>query len=362
MNHPIAPLLKRFFSHYLPVEKGLSVNTVRAYRDAVKLLLCYGADTLSKSVDQLLVEEITEARVLAFLDHLEQRRASTQRTRNARLAAIRSLFAFIARHEPLLLVQCQQIRAIPLKRTQHKTIGYLEEKEMQALLDAVDINSRTAMRDRALLLLLYNTGARVSEIVTLELGDLRLRHSAQLRLMGKGSKQRSCPLWPETVTALDAYLKARAPNPLPTERVFLNANGKPVTRFGIRHITAKYAAGAEDRCPSIKTKAVNPHTIRHTTAMHLLRSGNDVNMVSYWLGHADINTTHIYVEIDMEMKRKMIEKADAPKINRQLPWHRPHLLQWLHDLARDHQIMCSQSLSQCLKQTENQRGGENNFT
>jgi len=334
MNHPIAPLLKRFFSHYLPVEKGLSVNTVRAYRDAVKLLLCYAADSLRKSVDQLLVEDITEPRVLAFLDHLEQTRASTQRTRNARLAAIRSLFAFIARQQPILLVQCQQIRAIPLKRTQHKTIGYLEEKEIQALLDAVDINSRTGIRDRALLLLLYNTGARVSEIVTLELGDLRLRDSAQLRLMGKGSKQRSCPLWPQTVTALDAYLKARAPNQSPTERVFLNANGVPITRFGIRHITGKYAAGAEDRCSSIKTKTVNPHTIRHTTAMHLLRSGNDVNMVSYWLGHVDINTTHVYLEIDMEMKRKMIEKADAPAIKKKAAWHKADVLQWLNALGK----------------------------
>ena len=338
MNHPIAPLLKRFFSHYLPVEKGLSVNTVRAYRDAVKLLLCYAADSLRKSVDQLLVEDITESRVLAFLDHLEQRRGSTKRTRNARLAAIRSLFAFIARQQPILLVQCQQIRAIPLKRTQHKTIGYLEEKEIQAFLDAVDINSRTGIRDRALLLLLYNTGARVSEVVTLELGDLRLRDSAQLRLMGKGSKQRSCPLWPETVTALDAYLKPRAPNQSRTERVFLNANGEPITRFGIRSITRKYGSQAQAKQSLVEAKPVNPHSIRHTTAMHLLRSGNDINMVSYWLGHVDINTTHIYLEIDMEMKRKMIEKADAPKINRKLPWQRPHLLQWLNDLARDHQL------------------------
>ncbi len=334
MNHPIAPLLKRFFSHYLPVEKGLSVNTVRAYRDAVKLLLCYAADSLSKSVDQLLVEDITESRVLAFLDHLEQRRGSTQRTRNARLAAIRSLFAFIARQQPILLVQCQQIRTIPLKRTQHKTIGYLEEKEIQALLDAVDVNSRTGIRDRALLLLLYNTGARVSEIVTLELGNLRLGDSAQLSLMGKGSKQRSCPLWPETVTALDAYLKRRAPNPSPTEQVFLNANCKPITRFGIRHITRKYGSQAQAKHSWIETNPVNPHNMRHTTAMHLLRSGNDINMVSYWLGHADLNTTHIYLEIDMEMKRKMIEKADAPAIKNKAAWHKPDLLQWLSALGK----------------------------
>ena len=173
MTHAIAPLLKRFFSHYLPVQKGLSPNTVRAYRDAIKLLLCYAADTLGQSVDTLSVEAFSEKLVLGFLDALERDRGCTKRTRNARLAAIRSLFAFIAREEPELVLQSQQIRAIPLKRTEHKTIEYLEEKAMQAVFDAVDINSRTGFRDRALLLLLYNTGARASEVINQELADMR---------------------------------------------------------------------------------------------------------------------------------------------------------------------------------------------
>ncbi len=334
MNHSLANIMKRFFSHYLPVQKGLSVNTIQAYRDAIKLLLCYAADTIGRPVDRLVVEDITEKVVIAFLDYVEQKRGCSSRTRNARLAAVRTLFAFIAREEPVLLLQCRRIRAIPLKRTRHETVDYLEEKEMQAILDAVDINSRTGIRDRALLLLLYNTGARVSEIVALKIPDLRLTGAGQVHLLGKGKKHRACPLWPETVTALQDYLKQRTPKESGIEQLFLNANGAPITRFGIRHITGKYAAVAQQQCPSLKTKTVNPHTIRHTTAMHLLRSGNDVNMVSYWLGHADINTTHIYLEIDMDMKRKMLEKTASPTIKNKKLWHKPDILQWLDNLAK----------------------------
>jgi len=334
MNHSISPLLKRFFSHYIPVQKGHSKNTVCAYRDAIKLLLCYVADALSKSVDQLNIEDITEKTVLGFLDYIEQQRGCTARTRNARLAAIRSLFAFIAREEPVLVLQSQQIRSIPLKRTEHKMVEYLEEKEMQAVFDAVDINSRTGIRDRAMLLFLYNTGARVSELINMELNHLRLDGGAQVTLLGKGRKERSCPLWPETVTALEAYIKDRHPTATETKQIFLNANGSPITRFGIRYVTRKYGAQAQVKQPSIEAKPLNPHRIRHTTAMHLLRAGNDINMVSYWLGHADLNTTHVYVEIDMETKRKMLEKTPPPKISKKAPWHRPHVLQWLSQLAK----------------------------
>jgi integrase/recombinase XerD len=334
MTHSFANFMKRFFSHYLPVQKGLSANTIAAYRDAIKLLLCYASDMVRKPLDKLAVEDMTEKVVLGFLDYVQEVRTCSARTRNARLAAVHSLFAFIAREEPELLAQCQTIRAIPLKRTEHRTVGYLEENEMQAILDSVEINSRTAIRDRALFLLLYNTGARVSEIVELKLCDLRLDGTPQVDLLGKGRKHRACPLWPETVAALRSYLKQRTAKQPATEHLFLNANGIAITRFGIRHITAKYAAASRQRCLSLKTKSVSPHTIRHTTAMHLLRSGNDVNMVSYWLGHVDINTTHIYLEIDMDMKRKMLEKTDAPAINKKPAWSKPDILQWLNTLGK----------------------------
>jgi len=258
-------------------------------------------------------------------------------TRNARLAAILCLFAFIAREEPILLPQCRRIRAIPLKRTRHEIVNYLEEKEMQAILDVVDINTRTGIRDRTLLLMLYNTGARVSEIVALKVSDLRLTGAGQVHLLGKGKKHRACPLWPETVTALKDYLRQRTPQE-PIEQLFLNVNGAPITRFGIRYVIGKYGAVAQQQCPSIKAKTITPHTVRHTTAMHLLRAGNDVNMVSYWLGHADINTTHIYLEIDMEMKRKMLEKTAAPTFKEDIPWRQPDILKWLNNLAKEQKL------------------------
>jgi len=338
MTHMLANFIKRFFSHYLPVQKGLAVNTILGYRDAIKLLLCYGSDTLNKNVEELRVEDIDEPLVLDFLDHLENTRGCSPRTRNVRLAAIRALFGFIAREEPSLLLHCQSIRTIPIKRTQHQTIDYLEEKEMQALLNAVELNSRSGVRDKALLLFLYNTGARVSEIVELKVADLRFDGVAQVKLLGKGKKYRSCPLWPETVEALQDYLNQRTAKDPAIQQLFLNANGSPLTRFGVRHIIGKYATSAKSQCPSIATKTVNPHTIRHTTAMHLVRAGNDVNMVSYWLGHADINTTHIYVEIDMEMKRRMLEKTAAPAVKKPPPWHKPDVLEWLNALAKAPQL------------------------
>jgi site-specific recombinase XerD len=281
--------------------------------------------------------------VRALLDHVESVRGCSPRTRNNRLAAIRTFFRFLAREEPSLLPHCQLICAIPLKRTEHKTMDYLEEKEIQAMLDAVDVNSRTGIRDKALLLLLYNTGARASEIVGLNVTDLRLDDSPQVQLLGKGKKHRSCPLWPETAQALHAYLQERASKNRGGEQLLLNANGSGITRFGIRYVIRKYAAKAQQVCTSVTSKSVGPHTIRHTTAMHLLRAGNEVNMVSYWLGHADINTTHVYVEIDMEMKRQMLQKAQPPAVNNALPWQKPDILQWLSRVARTPQLCAAQN-------------------
>jgi integrase/recombinase XerD len=334
----IAPFIKRFFSHYLPIQKGLATNTIRAYRDVIKLLLCYTADWSKKNVEELGVDDIGEPVVLDFLEYIESTRGCSSRTRNARLAAVRALFSFIAREEPSLVLHCQSIRTIPLKRTQHKTIDYLEESELQILLNAVALNSRTGVRDKVLLLLLYNTGARVSEIIELKVADLRLDGTPQVKLLGKGQKFRSCPLWPETVEALQDHLKHRKVKDPDFKQLFLNANGSPLTRFGVRHIIGKYATLANAKSPSLAAKKVSPHTIRHTTAMHLLRAGNDINMVSYWLGHADINTTHLYVEIDMEMKRRMLQEAKAPAVKKPLRWQKPTIIHWLNALDKRTQL------------------------
>ena len=332
MTHPLASYLKRFFSHYLPLQRGLSAHSLAAYRDSVKLLLCDCADTLGCSVDALDVEALSAARVADFLDHLEQQRGCCAATRNARLAAIRTLFAFIARETPELIGQCQAIRALPIKRTTHTPVTYLEESEMQVVLGAVDLSTRTGVRDQALLLVLYNTGARVSEIVALTEADLHLQGAtAQVQLHGKGAKTRGCPLWPETAEALQAYLQQRQPRDPRTRQLFLNANGSAITRFGIRYITRQYGARA---LPQDSAKALNPHVIRHTTAMHLLHAGNDITLISYWLGHADINTTHLYVQIDMAIKRKMLERSPAPGVAYPLPWQQPDILRWLASLSQ----------------------------
>ncbi|GJM17696.1 MAG: integrase [Thermodesulfobacteriota bacterium] len=337
--HPIANYMHSFFYQYLSGAKGLSSNTILSYRDSLKLFLCFSADQRNKTVDQLTIEDLDEKTVLAFLDNIEKERGNSPNTRNGRLAAIRSFFSFIGREEPSVLAQCHKIRTIPIKKIEHKHIECLDTNETQAIFDSIDLQSRTGIRDNALLLVLYNTGARVQEIVNLTINDLRLDLPGQVKILGKGKKQRICPLWPETIDALKSYFKKRGIKN-PNERVFLNANGKPITRFGIRHTIKHYTQKALHRCHSLKHKSVGPHTWRHTTAMDLLRAGNDINMVKIWLGHADINTTHAYIEIDMEMKRKILNSNSAPVSNNtqnnSKEWHKPDVIEWLENLSKEY--------------------------
>jgi site-specific recombinase XerD len=224
-------------------------------------------------------------------------------------------------------------------------VEYLEDQEIGALLKHVDQSSRNGARDYALLLFLYNTGARVQEVADLEVGDLRLDAPFQVELTGKGRKKRVCPLWPETVAAIRNCLEYRGPDTERIPSVFLNANGHPITRFGIRYIVRRYAAMAAHACPSLKSKKTSPHSVRHTTAMHLLQSGNDLSVVKAWLGHAHLDTTHAYIEIDMKMKRKALEASQPPGVaiskKKRPRWLQPGILQWLDDLSKSAKIMCS---------------------
>lgn len=333
--HLVARYMEGFFHQYLGMLRGHSDKTILAYRDALKLLFRFAAERLKQAVDRLTIEDLSEKVILAFLDHIETSRHCCVRTRNARLAAISTFFNFVGREEPALLPQCHRIRTIPRKRGQHRTIDYLDEKEIQSIMDSVDLNARTGMRDRALLIFLFNTGARVQEIVDLPLDQVRLDAQGQVNLVGKGRKERSCPLWPETVTAVNAYLRSREPEDPREQRLFLNSNGRPITRFGVRHLVQRYAEMAAERCPTIQQKTIGPHTFRHSTAMHMLRAGNDINMVAHWLGHADTNTTHMYVEIDIEMKRKMLAQCAPPTNNSaRRQWQEPKVIQWLNALSR----------------------------
>ena len=346
-NHLIAPLIQAFFQHFLVAQRGLSPHTIAAYRDSIKLFLNFAAGRLQKPVDKLTVEDFHDKLVVAFLDNLETSRGNSTRTRNARLAALHALFRYIAGQQPEAMARCQQICALPAKRTTHNTIEYLEDNEIRAVLGSVDQSSRNALRDYALLLFLYNTGARAQEVVDLRIDKLRFEAPYQVKLLGKGRKERACPLWPETVQALQNYLEHREPSTTEYPSVFLNANGKPITRFGIRTIVRKYAAKAGEACASIKAKKVSPHTVRHTTAMHLLQSGNDLNVIKDWMGHADLNTTHAYVEIDMKMKRKALETCQPPKAKTPPKslgkWLKPGILEWLEDLSKGAGIMWSGS-------------------
>lgn len=326
--------IRLFLIQFLSNERGLSENTILAYRDALKLLLKYCAQYLKIKIDKLPCDRIDDQIVRKFLDYLEQHRGCTASTRNARLAALKTFFYYLGLEVPQCLDNSQRISAIAPKKTPHKMVDYLDPDELKAIMDSIDVASRNGLRDQALLLLMHNTGARVQEIVDIKLNDLRLDAASQIKLTGKGKKQRVCPLWQETIEAVKAYISVRKPKQEGEHHLFLNDRGESITRFGIRYIIKKYTNKAIKKQPSLKRKQVSPHTLRHTTAMHLLQAGNELNVVRLWLGHASLNTTHMYVEINMEMKKKILSKTQSPKLKQEVKkWQRPKILEWLNELC-----------------------------
>jgi integrase/recombinase XerD len=301
----LGPWIRRFLLEHLIVERNLSHQTQRSYRDTLRLLLPFVAGQCHQCLDRLAVEQVSAACVRAFLQHVEQARHCTSATRNQRLAAIRSLAGFVAEHSPEHIAWCGEIRRIPFKKTIQPGVPYLEKPEMDALLRVPDRDTSQGRRDYALLLFLYNSGARASEAAGLMIADLDLAQPA-VRLLGKGNKIRYCPLWPATAKTLMPLVAQWAP----TQPVFLNRCGQPITRFGIHTLVERCAQKAAAEIPSLASKRISPHTIRHTTAVFLLRAGVDINTIRAWLGHASINTTHVYAEFDLEMKAKALAKCD----------------------------------------------------
>lgn len=342
-RNTIAALIQTFFLDFLVARRGLSSNTIISYRDGIRLLLNFAAEQRHIPVDKLAVEDFDNRAVVDFLDYLQSVRGNATRSRNTRLAPIHGLFRYIAGQVPEAMARCQQICAIPNKKTAHQSMEYLEDAEIGAMLGSIEANSRHRLRDHSLMLFMYNTGARVQEVVDMKLDDLRLDTPPQARLHGKGGKQRACPLWAETVQALRSYLDHREPSQETCRFVFLNANGQPFTRFGIRYLVRQYAAKAAHRCLSLKDKNVGPHTIRHSTAMHMLQSGNDLSVIKEWLGHANMSTTHEYAAIDMKMKQRALDTCHAPTTNRKTKgrprWLKPGILKWLDDLSEGAGIM-----------------------
>ena len=316
----LGPWLRRFLTEHLVSERNLARNTQRSYRDTLVLLLPFVSRALRKPVDRLAVLDLTSERVLQFLAHLEDARRCSVQTRNLRLSAICSFARFVGSRSPEHVEWCTQIRALPRKKAAPKPISYLEKSEIDAVLDAPSRATRHGRRDRALLLFLYNTGVRASEAAQLTVGDLQLTvpasHPSLATVHGKGGKVRQCPLWPRTASLLAALVDGRPA----AEPVFRNRNGQPITRFGIGRLVGRYATVAAARAPSLIGKRVSPHVIRHTTATHLLRAGVDLNTIRAWLGHAKLDTTNIYVEIDLETKAKAIALCDATEPRSATPW------------------------------------------
>jgi integrase/recombinase XerD len=314
----LGPWVRRFLLEHLVAERNLARNTQVSYRDTLALLLPFASKQGGRAVDRMTVEDLTPSVVRKFLAHLEHDRKCSGVTRNQRLATIRSLARFIGMRAPAHVAWCAEIRGTPFKKTAKTGIGYLEKAEMDALLAQPDRLTPLGDRDHALLLFLYNSGARADEAAGLTIDSLELGAQSSVRLHGKGNKFRTCPLWSVTATSLSPLVVNRGKS----DSVFLSRSKQPLTRFGIHRLVTRYAEQASRAVPSMAAKRVSPHTIRHTTAVHLLRAGVDINTIRAWLGHVSLDTTHIYAEVDMEMKAKALARVDISNLQTK-PSQRP---------------------------------------
>jgi integrase/recombinase XerD len=308
----LGPWVRRFLLEHLVGERNLARNTQCSYRDSLALLIPFIASKVRKNVDQLEIGHLTDEHVRQFLQYLEEGRGCSVPTRNQRLAAIHALAHFIGERGPEHIEWCGQIQAVPFKRAAKTSITYLEKSEMDALLEAPDRNSAQGRRDYVLLLFLYNTGARADEAAQLSIGDLRLaeaprREHSSVQIRGKGNKLRFCPLWTHTVRELEVLVGEKAP----TEHVFINRSGRPLTRFSIHTMVKRHAEKVGAKMPGLAAKRVSPHSIRHTCASHLLRAGVDINTIRAWLGHVSLHTTNVYAEADLEMKAAALAHCEV---------------------------------------------------
>lgn len=329
----LASTLRAFFTDYLSTLRGLSPHTIRSYRDGLTLLLRFVAAHTRREIAVLDVDDLTADVVIAFLSDLETTRHCTVRTRNIRLAALHTFFRFLATQHPDRLEHAQRILGIPFKRTRPRAIEYLEYEEIEAVLAAVDRTTPAGRRDYTVLATLFNTGARVQELLDVRAPDLQLTKPPQVRLVGKGRKTRTCPLWPQTARLLRTLCAERGLDLGSDARVFVNHRGMPLTRFGVRFILAKYLRRAAATQPRLARKRLHPHSLRHSTAVHLLKSGVDPTTIAHWLGHASVTTTYRYATIDLEMKRQALAKAQPLRTPRRPAWRRDAtILEWLEAL------------------------------
>lgn len=303
----LAPALQAFFTDRLIGQRDASPNTVAAYRTSLRLLLAFAAERTGKSPSSLDIAELDASLVAAFLDHLERDRHNGVTTRNSRLAAIHSLFGYMALHHPEHAASIQRVLAIPAKRTQRNLVTYLGDDEVDALLDCCDTSRWTGRRDLAMFALTIQTGLRISELAGLDCADVTLGTGAHVHTVGKGRKQRRTPLVPATRTILKAWLAERGG--APPDPLFPTTTGSRMSRDAIERRLAQHLALAAATCPSIADKHVSMHTLRHTAAMRLLLAGNDITVIALWLGHEQIATTNLYLHADMSHKQQAIDRT-----------------------------------------------------
>jgi integrase/recombinase XerD len=302
----IAPHVQAFFTEHLCHQKRVSPHTIASCRDTFRLLLTFIKETVGIEPSALQVTELDAPLVLRFLDSLESQRGNTVRSRNIRLSALRTFFRFVALRAPESVAIATRVLAIPLKREDKHLVGYLTREEMEALLAAPDRSQWVGRRDHALLLTMYNSGARVSEMPMLRRRQIGFGTSTLLHLHGKGRKDRTVPLWSQTSRVLQAWVQEVGAQE--DQMVFPNARGTPLSRHGVMYLLRQVVHKAVGTCPSLQTKQVSPHVIRHTTAMHLLQAGVDIAVIALWLGHESIETTHVYLEADLATKERALQK------------------------------------------------------
>ena len=334
-HHPtaLARALEDFFGNYLPTLRAVSPHTIRSYRDSLVLLLRFVIAHAGVPLGAIDLPHVTASRVLAFLASVEDRRRCTSTTRNVRLAAIHAFFRYLGAAHPEYLPQCQRILAVPFKRAQTRTIDYLEYEEIAQILASIDQTTLRGERDYALLATLFNTGARVQELLNVRVRDLQLDKPFQVRLLGKGRKERSCPLWPQTASMLHRFVSHRGVELGSEEFLFLNRAGQALTRFGVRYLFKKYLRVAQVRIPALAGKHLHPHSIRHSTAVALLKAGVDLTTIGQWLGHASPETTNKYASIDLDLKRKALARLKPPSTPGRRSWTRDSdILTWLEGL------------------------------
>lgn len=328
----LGPLLRSFFEDHLPCQKGLQPTTVRNYRDALVLYLRFVAGERRCRLTRLQLRDLTAETCIRFLRHLEAQRGNSVATRNQRLAALRSLFDYIATRRPEFIDEAQRLAAVPTKRMPPPRTRFLQRDEIEAVFRALPASGPLALRDQTLLLFLYNTGARVQEVVRLRVGHLDTGASPRVHLHGKGDKWRRCPLWTLTAERLREMLAHRRSGP--DEPVFVSRTGQPLTRFGIYKIVRRHTVNGPEPGGAI----ISPHTFRHTAAVHLLEAGVEVNVIRAWLGHVSLDTTNRYAEITVQMKAQALEACEPPAHasaghHRRGKWRDDaSLLEWLKSL------------------------------